>query len=239
MRACRNRVFLRAPPPRHARALALHAQEAAHARRPARTHAQEDLVVRIEVRGMPVDCAKCTTNHAQRIGQLHVDAMYEFPVLFPEVALLLITLVDDNAYTKYTIGMEKKKRLSCHREGVMKAGSHSVGWIFLVGYGRGEAAWVGARSKSVWGCCRGRRHAAKRCVGGEALVSAAGGYALMGTAGMCNPYPVLLQCALPTLSCSDVHSLPFLALICTPHLAALMCTPHSAALMCTPYPPLL
>jgi hypothetical protein len=34
---------------------------------------KEDLVIRIEVKGMPVDCCKQLTNAVQENGKLHVD----------------------------------------------------------------------------------------------------------------------------------------------------------------------
>ncbi|KAG1677591.1 hypothetical protein FOA52_014489 [Chlamydomonas sp. UWO 241] len=74
---------------------------------------REDLVVRLEVRGMPMDCAKQMTNASRNSGRLTVDRMYEFPVMFPEVAVLMILLQvavlmillqDANAYSKHTVG---------------------------------------------------------------------------------------------------------------------------------------
>jgi hypothetical protein len=46
----------------------------------------------LQVRGMPMDCAKQMTDASKNSGRLTVDRMYEFPVMFPEVAVLMILL---------------------------------------------------------------------------------------------------------------------------------------------------
>mmetsp|Transcript_1910 Transcript_1910/g.5062 ORF Transcript_1910/g.5062 Transcript_1910/m.5062 type:complete len:502 (-) Transcript_1910:548-2053(-) len=57
---------------------------------------KDDLMVGLEVRGMAVDSNKRTTNAVQDSGRLTVDQTYEFEVHYPEMAQLLLLLLDED-----------------------------------------------------------------------------------------------------------------------------------------------
>ncbi|KAG2502089.1 hypothetical protein HYH03_000581 [Edaphochlamys debaryana] len=58
---------------------------------------RDDLFVRLEIVGMPVDRELAHTNTVMNSGRLVVDKDFDFVVRFPEMAVLLVQLMDEDA----------------------------------------------------------------------------------------------------------------------------------------------
>lgn len=56
---------------------------------------RDDIYVKLEVHGVPCDEREQRTPHADNSGQLVVDETYEFDVRFPEMAVLIVLLKDE------------------------------------------------------------------------------------------------------------------------------------------------
>ncbi|GAX84834.1 hypothetical protein CEUSTIGMA_g12255.t1 [Chlamydomonas eustigma] len=82
---------LPSPPARH---LAVHVYSACYPQGRSCMCAKDDLLVQVEVKGMPMDNNKFKTQYIQDSGRLVVDKTFMFPTLFPELAVLIFVVKD-------------------------------------------------------------------------------------------------------------------------------------------------